>query len=454
MDPKVLLNEYVESKVMAVLILDVNGIVQYINKTYLDILELTKEQTLGKFIGDITPESRALIVTQTGKAIIGYNWTINGHNMIGVAIPILKDDTLIGCFSHSLFMDKWDAKDMVENLIFDLNMYKDEVSNLYSARFSFSDIIGQSPQIGDIKNLAQKTALHPSISVLITGESGTGKELFAQSIHRASIRSNLPFIRVNCAAIPENLLEAELFGYEEGAFTGAKKGGSPGKLELANGGTIFLDEIGEMSLAMQSKILVFLQEREFTRLGNHRPIRVNVRIIAATNRNLETMIEQNLFREDLYYRLNVLRLDIPPLRERGDDIILLAEYLVPKLNQELRTKVFGLADSARKVLRMYNWPGNIRELTNVLERAMILADMQNSVRITSRQLGFLKFKSNYAAESSSDRFRTQIREYEKKILTRALEENRFNKTKTARVLDVDLSWLYKKIKQYEINVEK
>ncbi len=454
MDFKELLKEYVESKVMAVLVLDVNGIVQFINDTYLNILRVTKEEIIGKFIGDITPESCALIVTKTGKAIIGYNWKIDDYNMIGVATPVFKNNELIGCFAYSLFMDKWDARDMAENLLFDLNMYKEEVANFYSARFSFSDIIGQSPNIIEIKNIAQKTARHPSLSVLITGESGTGKELFAQSIHLASVRSKLPFIRVNCAAIPENLLEAELFGYDEGAFTGAKKGGSPGKLEIANGGTIFLDEIGEMSLFMQSKILVFLQEREFTRLGSHRPVRVNVRIIAATNRNLETMVEQKQFREDLYYRLNVLHLDIPPLRERGEDSILLAKYLIPRLNQELRTRVSGLADSALKVIRMYNWPGNIRELTNVLERAMILADMQNSSLITSRHLAFLKMRRDSIVEHSNETFKAMMREHEKQILIRALEENRFNRTKTAKALEVDLSWLYKKIKQYEINIEK
>ncbi|GAB6181911.1 hypothetical protein JCM14036_32300 [Desulfotomaculum defluvii] len=450
MEKGLLVSDLLDNNAMVAIVLDRNGSVLFINKTYLVILGKTEEEIVGKFIGDITPESRAIIVLKTGKAIVGYNWSINGYKMIACALPLIKNGELVGCFAYSLFMDIWDAKDLMENLMFELNMYKNEVHNLHSARYTFADIIGQAQAIQNVKNLAQKAALHPSITVLINGDSGTGKELFAHAIHKASSRSKLPFIRVNCAAIPENLLEAELFGYEEGAFTGARKSGSPGKFELANGGTIFLDEIGEMSYLMQSKLLVFLQEREFERLGGHRPIRVNVRVIAATNRNLEMMVEQNKFREDLFYRINVLRLEIPSLRDRIEDIPLLVKYLTPKININLRTNVTDITDDALGILSKYNWPGNVRELENVLERSMILADMERSSTISPNHLGFMKVKLDYPCSGSSGKLKEVLEEYEKQVITKVLEETRYNKVKTATILDIDISWLYKKIKKFGI----
>ncbi|MCX5779958.1 MAG: sigma 54-interacting transcriptional regulator, partial [Firmicutes bacterium] len=388
MEKGLLVSDLLDTNAMTALIVDKNGIVVFMNKTYLGILNYTEEEVVGKYIGDITPGSRSLTVIETGKAMVGYNWSVNGYDMIACSIPLIQNGELVGCFAYSLFMDIWDAKDIVNNLMSELNMYRDEVHSLYSARHSFAEIIGQARNILDLKELAQKAALHPSVTVLLTGESGTGKELFAHAIHKASSRSSMPFIRVNCAAIPENLLEAELFGYAEGAFTGARKGGSPGKCELANGGTIFLDEIGEMSPSMQSKLLVFLQEREFERVGSQQLIRVNVRVIAATNRDLEDMIAQQKFREDLYYRLNVLTLHTPALRERIEDLALLVSYLIPKLNIDLKTNVTSMSDEALDLIGKYHWPGNIRELVNVLQRAMLNADMDNCRTITAKQLFF------------------------------------------------------------------
>jgi transcriptional regulator with PAS, ATPase and Fis domain len=263
----------------------------------------------------------------------------------------------------------------------------------------------------------------------------------------------MPFIRVNCAAIPENLLEAELFGYEEGAFTGARKGGSPGKFELANGGTIFLDEIGEMSMVMQSKLLVFLQEREFERLGGHKTLRVNVRVIAATNRNLEEMISQQKFREDLFYRLNVLALDIPPLRERLDDIPMLVDYFIPQLNRELRTRVSGISAEALGLIGQYNWPGNIRELVNVLQRAMLLADMGSYPTITTKQLFFMKVKPEAENQEPAPActLKSMVKDYEKQVLVKVLAETHYNRARAAEILDIDVSSLYKKMRQYGLN---
>lgn len=447
MKPECLLYSFLyETTAMVCHIVDADGIVRFVNKKYVEILGMEEDEVVGHAIADITPHTRTTQVRKTGKAIIGYNWTVNGYHMIASCIPLFQDDQLIGCFSYSIVMDIWDAKDLVGNVMAELNMYRDEVISLYSARYSFAEIIGENQKMRAVKDLAHKAAQHPSITVLIHGESGTGKELFAQAIHQASNRSRMPFIRVNCAAIPEHLLEAELFGYEEGSFTGARKGGSRGKFELAHGGTIFLDEIGEMSPSMQSKLLVFLQEREFERLGGHKPIRVNVRVIAATNRDLKAMMDENTFREDLYYRLNVLSLDIPPLRERMDDLPLLVDYIMPCINKELKTEVTGMSIEASRTIKKYSWPGNVRELINVLQRSALLADLNNDPIITDKHLSFLNVPSGHDTAQRS--LREQMKDFEKQVIARALAETRFNKTQTAQILDMDLSSLYKKVKAY------
>ncbi|MDK2909426.1 MAG: sigma-54 dependent transcriptional regulator, acetoin dehydrogenase operon transcriptional, partial [Bacteroidales bacterium] len=239
------------------------------------------------------------------------------------------------------------------------------------ARFSFDDIIALSPTMIELVEYAKKIADSPS-SVLITGESGTGKEVFAQSIHQASSRKDAGFVAINCGAISPTLIESELFGYEEGAFTGARKGGRPGKFELADKGTLFLDEIGEMPPEMQVKLLRAIQEGRITRVGGQKEIPVDVRIIAATNRNLLQLVQEGKFREDLFYRLNVINLVIPPLRERLEDLPLLAEHFINKINKRLGKSIRGVSKDAIKVLREYKWPGNVRELENVFERAILL----------------------------------------------------------------------------------
>jgi transcriptional regulator with PAS, ATPase and Fis domain len=248
--------------------------------------------------------------------------------------------------------------------------------------------VGKEPGFINLKCVAQNIAYHDNVTVLITGESGTGKEIFAQAIHHGSNRRAFPFVRVNCASIPHNLLEAELFGYEEGAYTGARRGGKPGKLEAAHNGTVFLDEIGELPLSMQSKLLIFLQEREIERLGSNKPIRINVRIITATNRNLEKLMHEEKFREDLYYRLNVIRIEIPPLRLRKGDIPLLVSHFMNTINHKLCLAIKQISAQAIEMLMKHPWPGNVRELENVVERAMILADLENLSILMPRHFTF------------------------------------------------------------------
>jgi len=297
-----------------------------------------------------------------------------------------------------------------------------------------------------IINLARKASREDS-TILITGESGTGKEIFANAIHAESPRSGKPFIKVNCAAIPENLLESELFGYEPGAFTGASKL-KLGKFELANGGTIFLDEIGDMSPILQAKLLRVIQEREIERIGGTRPIKIDVRIISATNRDLLELISSGAFREDLYFRLNVININIPPLRERREDIPALTKVYIDYFNRKLHKNIKGVTKKAEYMLLSYDWPGNVRELMNILERTIL---MSQGEWITDDLLrpyfDQIKIKVN-----SRDAI-LPLEEMEKDLIRRALKEYGTSvegKRKAAKALKISLATLYNKIKKYGI----
>jgi transcriptional regulator with PAS, ATPase and Fis domain len=309
----------------------------------------------------------------------------------------------------------------------------------------------------NLKHLGENIARHESVTVLITGESGTGKELFAQAIHHGSVRTSFPFVRVNCASIPSTLLEAELFGYEEGAYTGARKGGKQGKLELAHNGTVFLDEIGELPLSMQSKLLIFLQEREIERLGSNRPVKVNVRIIAATNRNLEKMIKQENFREDLYYRLNVARIEIPPLRHRKSDIPLLSKHYVSKISERHDMQIDRISKEAVDLLLQYKWPGNIRELENVLERSLILANLEQETILLPRHIVLPihnigdDLADDITMSTNIKDLKTLVNQYEKMVISQILRETNNDKIQSAKFLGINLSSLYRKAKKYGID---
>jgi transcriptional regulator with PAS, ATPase and Fis domain len=437
---------------MATIMVDKEGKVIFINKTYLRILKLSKKEVIGKHIGTITPRSRTLVVLKTGRAEVGYNWIVNDQHLIATSLPVYENNEIIGSFAYSIFLNIYEAKNLVEDLLSELNMYKSQVNCLLRSKYDFDDIIGEDQRLKDLKFLAAQIAHHKNTTVLISGESGTGKELFAHAIHNSSCRSPFPFVRVNCAAIPENLLEAELFGYEKGAYTGANKEGKLGKFELANGGTIFLDEIGEMPLSMQSKLLVVLQEQIIERLGGVQPIKVDVRVIAATNRDLSQMVQEGTFREDLFYRLNVFNINIPALRNHKRDIPILVNHFIDKLNSRLNTHISGISKDGLDYLCQYHWPGNIRELENVLERALILADMEKS-----RQLGRKHFNlSDYdRPELLSDgkpgeSLKAMIEEYEKTALLKTLEKTDFDKKRTAAYLNIDLSSLYRKMRKHKI----
>ncbi|MCP4368896.1 MAG: sigma-54-dependent Fis family transcriptional regulator [Deltaproteobacteria bacterium] len=324
---------------------------------------------------------------------------------------------------------------------------RSEVEN----KSGYNQMISQSRSMKAVFALIEKVALTSS-SVLITGESGTGKELVSRAIHNKSTRVKKPFVAINCAAIPPELIESELFGHEKGAFTGAYNRGV-GKFEFADGGTVFLDEISNLKIELQAKLLRFLQEHEFTRVGSHRTIKVDVRMIAATNIQLKKMVRQNRFREDLYYRLNVIPIQLPPLRSRKGDIPILTTYFIEKFNHRLNEKILGITPAAMTVLRDYHWPGNIRELENLIERLIVLKS--DGLFIDEKDLpfdlllgdDFLKDKKNLDKGLLEARLT-----FERQYILRALQALSWNKIKTARKLGIHRNTLMQKIKALDINI--
>ena len=307
----------------------------------------------------------------------------------------------------------------------------------------FLDIIGSCPEMMKVFDIIGRVAT-TNATVLIYGQSGTGKELVAKAIHRQSLRNGKPFVPINCGAIPENLLESELFGYEKGAFTGAV-GRRKGKFELANGGTIFLDEIAELSLALQVKILRFLQEREIERVGGREAIELDVRILAATNKDLQQAMEKGVFREDLFYRLSVVSIALPTLRERGDDITLLANSFLNQYNKEYGKKIKAFSAGALQELLVYEWPGNVRELENKVKRAVIMT-RGNQVIPEDLDLQLSEKSGKLTLRQAKDRL-------EKKLIREALIKNRANVSRSARELDVSRATLYDLLEKHQIGKE-
>lgn len=442
------LETVIDNSYEGIVVIDDQGRIALMNEFFLEVLGLSSQEVIGKKIRDLSPESNLPETLKTGKAQFGETWHLNGRDFIIMRVPIERDGEVVGALAKTLFKNMEIAKmfaKKVMRLEENLAYYKEEFGKIHSPQFAFDDILGESPKMKMAKSLAYR-ASQTNSTILILGESGTGKEIFSHAIHKSSSRSNGPYIKVNCAALPENLLESELFGYEEGAFTGARKGGKPGKFELADKGTIFLDEIGDMSFSMQAKLLRVLQEREVERLGGTEPIKVDVRIIAATNRDLHKMVMEHQFRLDLYYRLNVLTIELPPLRERKEDMSLLAKGLIKKINKRLGTNIQGLTDESIDYLASYDWPGNIRELENVLERAIVICD---DVLISPKHLS-LPGLSDTNLSPLEQTLEYVLQKTEREIIERTLNQAQGNKVKAARILGIHRSALYKKLAKYNI----
>ncbi|MBS2770107.1 sigma 54-interacting transcriptional regulator [Anoxybacillus rupiensis] len=449
-DIRMMLEAIIHSSEEAISVVDEHGKGILINPAYTRITGLSEEEVIGKpATADISEgESMHMQVLKTRRPVRGVRMKVGpkSRDVIVNVAPIIVDGMLKG--SVGIIHDVSE----IQRLTNELNRARQIIRTL-EAKYSFDDIIGTSEEMMVAIEQAKLAAKTP-VTILLRGESGTGKELFAHAIHNASDRKYNKFIRVNCAAISETLLESELFGYEEGAFSGAKRGGKRGLFEEANNGSIFLDEIGELSANTQAKLLRVLQEREIVRVGGTKPIPINVRVIAATNVNLEKAIAEGTFREDLYYRLSRMPIHIPPLRARKQDIVALCRHLIHKLNQDYGRNVEGLTEEAIRYLLSYDWPGNVRELENVLGRAMIFMKF-NEVLIDVHHIPPLQMPQNKAlAEeptfaSSIGPLDEMLEKYEAQLIEAALLEHQGNKTATAKALGISIRSLYYKLEKYD-----
>jgi PAS domain S-box-containing protein len=451
-----MLQAIIHSSDDAISVVDETGRGILINPAYSRITGLTHEQVIGQpATTDISEgESMHMQVLQTRRAVRGVPMRVgpNKREVIVNVAPIIVQGKLKGSVGV--------IHDMSEIISLDreLNRARQLIRKL-EAKYTFEDIIGPSDEMMLAIEQAKLGAKTPA-TVLLRGESGTGKELFAHAIHNASDRKYNKFIRVNCAAISETLLESELFGYEEGAFSGAMRGGKRGFFEEANKGSIFLDEIGELSVNTQAKLLRVLQEKEFIRVGGTKPVIIDVRVIAATNVNLEKGIAKGTFREDLYYRLNRMPIQIPPLRNRKEEIPLLCERLIQKINRDYGRNVEGITQAGLQQLMGYDWPGNVRELENILGRAIIFMnyfetfiDVQHLPELRNKKIdndsSFTYHQDSFSFDQSLP---AMLDEYEAKIIQQTLLRLKGNKTLTAKTLGLSVRNLYYKLEKY--NLEK
>jgi PAS domain S-box-containing protein len=454
-ETRTLLKAIIDSTQDAISVVDENGLGMLFNPAYTRLTGLKEDDVLKKPAAvDIAQgESMHMQVLRTGRPVKNVPMKIGpGRREVLVDVaPIVVDSAIKG--SVAVIHDISDLRRLSEEL--------DSARQLLrhmGARYTFDDIVGVSPILLEAVEQAKRAASTPA-TVLLQGESGTGKELFAHALHQAGHRAKWPFIRVNCAAIPETLMESQLFGYVEGAFTGARRGGHKGYFAEADGGTIFLDEISEINIAVQAKLLRVLQEKEITPVGSSRPVPVNVRVIAATNADLEILVKKGSFRGDLYYRLNVVPICIPSLRQRREDIPLLLHFTMRKLNQEYGRNVEGITPAAMSLFCDYDWPGNVRELENILGRAII--NMRPGEKLVDA--GHVPLPAG--AQALSDGGKRELERllddnaglsdihgaWEKAVLQQVLEQTGGNRTRAAQVLKISVRQLYNKLKKYKLD---
>lgn len=421
-----------------IIALDENGSIIYQNSHVKKILNQLPRETNKLNVINLIPQDYIKDLVEDGIPFRNRELNIHDKQTTLQALisgkPVKLKDKSIG--SILMFKKMSDVFNVVNDV------------SLNSINTSFDDIIGESQQIKSTKNRAKRIANSQS-TILILGESGTGKELFARAIHESSNRKDSPFIPINCAAIPDSLLESELFGYEEGAFTGAKRGGKLGKFQLAEHGTIFLDEIGEMSIYLQAKLLRVLQEKTIEKVGSQNSLPIDVRIIAATNKNLEQMVDNGEFREDLFYRLNVIPISIPPLRERPGDVRILLDYFINVYNHKLYKNIKGFSSEVENILLGYTWKGNVRELQNVVEYAV---NMENSTYICMDSIP-PKIKAIKKRPSNTNDIIT-IAAMEEMLIKNTLKlynPDVEGKRMVAKALGISLATLYRKMKLYNIN---
>ena len=481
-----------------VALVDQYGNYIYVNRRWEEDTGMTSDQVLGKNVEDVVSGSAAMLSLRTGRVISGEMFLRSkaGRELSSIMKyqPVFDEEKNVsGCLITSLFSRLEEAQDFskkLDQILEEFQYLKSPERGSSGAKYGVQSIIGDSPGMRDVREqiyIAGATAA----SCLIEGETGTGKELVAHAIHNVSMRKIFPFVKVNCSAIPENLMESEFFGYEEGSFTGGVKGGKAGKFEKAHLGSMFLDEINAMSLKMQPKLLRALQEKEIERVGGTESIPVNVRVLSASNMPLDYLVEQGVFRRDLFYRLNIITVKIPPLRRRKEDILPLTQSFIKRYNSELCRNVSGISDGALQYLTEYDWPGNVRELQNVIERVMAstwedrldvevfrrfsphlsaaqrtaipsapaaleekpeTAVKTKSVRTPAEESTAQAGESLRDADASTEilSLSRQKEASEKEAILRALQISGMNKSKAARMLNISRTLLYKKLEKYDI----
>lgn len=433
------------------------GVIQLFNQAYSRYVGVPKEEAVGRLAEEVIENTRLPVVLKTGVPERSQAHRLQGQNLVVHRIPIWKDNKVIGAAGILVYegtseiyqamkrMEKLDGKHILDSKV--------TLPDIEENQIHFEDILGESPTISQAKKIARKAA-DSNATVLITGESGVGKEQFAKAIHYGGMTKAGPFISVNCAAIPDGLMESELFGYTKGSFTGADKEGKPGKFELAHNGTIFLDEIGDMPLNMQAKILRVLQDKKIVRIGGNKSISVNFRLISATNKDLKQLVCNGDFREDLYYRLYVIPIHIPPLRERKEDLPILIAHKLESLAKIYGMKEKTIDQKLLKLMRNHHWSGNIRELMNVLERLFVLTD---SDHISLRDLPDLVQVSAYQDTADvklnhikrKKQLMDEVSKEEEEIIEQTLRQVNGNKSQAARLLGVSRSTLYNKLSRYK-----
>lgn len=441
--------------ISGLMVIDKNGNLVYMNDQCADYIKVDREKSIGKYITDVFPPSIMQEMLEGNNKFSTNFYFHNCRMSVSTQVQLRKDDEVVGVLEYDTIQDINDLDDFLKkyaaSLHEEVSYYREQVRSFSNTKYSINNIIGSSKKICDLKKQIE-LASSSSSTILIYGETGTGKELVAHSIHNLSARAFNKFVKINAAGIVESLIESELFGYEEGAFTGAKKGGKKGRFEMADQGTLFIDEINQMPFSLQPKLLRVLQEGEISPVGSEEDKSVNVRVIVASNKNLQEMVKAGEFREDLYYRLNVFPINVPPLRERLEDIEELVEKKVEELNTEMGKNVNRIEPAVYKKLKEYDWPGNVRELYNRIEAAMnytddeILRAEHLNIRVDNSRLDLEKLRC------FDNPVEAVKKEAERKLINETLIRFNYNKTKTAEYLKLSRSLLYQKMKRLGIKI--
>lgn len=451
-DPSTML-EFIEG-LAAMAVLDQDGVYTYVSPGWERYTGHTAQEAIGRKVWEMVPDTHATEVFHTGKPVFAKAVNANGPAFTSFFPRFDRDGKLCGLFLYVIVQGMEDAQNLtrrIGELSSKVEFYQQELSRERGARYGLDNIIGESASVLRLKEQIVQAARSTS-TVLIEGETGSGKELIAHSIHAMSARKAANFVRVNCSAIPAELMESEFFGYAAGAFTGAARKGRIGRFQLASGGSIFLDEVNLLIATMQPKFLRVLQEMEIDPVGGEKSIPIDVRVIAASNIPLETLVEAGQFRSDLYYRLNVIRIQAPTLRERKEDLPLLVDNFIHRLNYQLGMVIEGVAPGAMDLLMDYDWPGNVRELQNAVESAMNAADSPILRRRDFRQLEQrMQARRRRQLTGPGDfKLRPARQAFERELIRDALAAAGGNRVKAAALLDISRTVLYEKMEQYQL----